>query len=151
MPTNFLFLGLIEVLFPECHVVHCTRNPLDTCLSCFMTYFANGHEFSHDLSHLGTYYRDYCRLMAHWRGVLGVRMTEVKYEEVVADLEGQARRLLEFLGLPWDDRCLRFHQTARAVPTASSAQVRRPLYTTSLDRWKHYEKHLGDLIDALRA
>lgn len=150
MPMNFLFLGLVHVLLPGCHVVHCTRDPADTCLSCFMTYFANGHEFSHDLTHLGGYYRDYQRLMAHWRSVLDVRVLDVKYEDVVADVEGQARRLLAFVGLPWDERCLRFHETKRNVPTASSAQVRRPLYASSVGRWRHYEKHLAPLTRALQ-
>lgn len=149
MPMNFLFLGLVQVLLPECRVVHCVRDPRDTCLSCFMTYFANGHEFSHDLTHLGHYYQDYERLMAHWRAVLDLPVLDLSYEDLVADLEGQSRRMLEFVGLPWDERCLQFHQTKRAVPTASSAQVRRPLYSSSVGRWKHYERHLGPLIQAL--
>jgi hypothetical protein len=124
---------------------------MDTCLSCFMTHFANGHEFSHDLGDLGAYFREYRRLMAHWRSVLDVPFMEIHYEDVVLDLEGEVRRLLEFLDLPWDDRCLRFHETARAVPTASSAQVRRPLYTSSLDRWKNYDKHLAEVVAALNA
>jgi tetratricopeptide (TPR) repeat protein len=149
MPTNFVYVGLIALLFPECHVIHCTRHPLDTCVSCFMTYFASGHEFTHDLSHLGQFFRDYARVMAHWKSAVNFPIFEVKYEDVVADQEGQTRRLLEFLDLPWDERCLNYHQTHRSVATASSAQVRRPIYGSSVGRWKHYEKHLGDLVAAL--
>ena len=151
MPLNFLYLGLIALLFPDCHVIHCRRNPMDTCLSCFMTFFANGHEFSHDLTHLGLFYRGYARQMVHWQSALNFPIIEVNYEDVVADAEGQTRRLLALLDLPWDDRCLAFHRTARPVATASSAQVRRPIYASSVGRWKHYEPYLADLIAALDA
>ena len=151
MPMNFLYLGLIGLLFPDCQVIHCTRDALDTCLSCYMTPFANGHEFTQDLRHLGAYYRDYERLMGHWKTVVNFPMIEVRYEDVVADTEGQARRLLEFLDLPWDERCLRFHENKRAVATASNAQVRQPIYASSVGRWRHYEKHLGELVEALAA
>ena len=151
MPMNFMYLGLIQLLFPDCHVIHCVRDPRDTCLSCYMTYFANGHEFSHDLGHLGAFYLDYERVMNHWKTTVNFPMVEVRYEDVVADLEGQTRRLLEFLDLPWDDRCARFHESGRAVGTASSDQVRRPLYGSSVGRWKHYERHLGPLLDGLRS
>jgi hypothetical protein len=149
MPHNFMYLGLVALLFPDCHVIHCTRDPLDMCLSCYTTHFAAGHEFSHDLRHLGLFYRDYERLMAHWEMVVNFPMVEMRYEAVVADLEGQARRLLGFLDLPWDERCLGFHRTHRAVATASTAQVRRPIYASSVGRWRKYEKHLGELIEAL--
>jgi Flp pilus assembly protein TadD len=149
MPANLFGLGLAEVLLPGSRVIHCIRNPLDTCLSCYMTYFAFGNEFSADLSHLGAYYRDCRRMMEHWRRVLGLRILDVRYEDVVLDAEGQTRRMLEFLDLPWDDRCLRFHENPRRVGTASNEQVRRPLYASSIGRWKHYEHHLGDLIAAL--
>jgi hypothetical protein len=149
MPANLFGLGLAEVLLPGARVIHCVRNPLDTCLSCYMTYFAFGNEFSADLSHLGAYYRDCRRMMDHWKRVLGLRILDVRYEDVVLDAEGQARRMLEFLDLPWDDRCLRFHENPRRVGTASNDQVRRPLYASSIGRWKHYEHHLGDLIAAL--
>ena len=145
MPLNFMYLGLIALLFPEAHVIHCTRNPMDTCLSCYFTNFAIGYDFSFDLGHLATFYRDYRRLMEHWRTVLNFPMLEVKYEAVVSDVEGQTRRLLEFLDLPWDERCLGFHQNARHVATASKHQVRRPIYGSSVGRWKHYEKYLAPL------
>jgi hypothetical protein len=149
MPMNFLHLGLIRMLFPDCHVIHCMRDPRDTCLSCFMTFFAKGHEFSHDLQDLASFYKDYRRLTDHWKNNVGLPLIEVRYEDVVADLEGQARHLLQALGLTWDERCLSFHKTRRAVPTASSAQVRRPLYASSVGRWRHYEKHLGILLEGL--
>ena len=148
-PLNFQLLDLVELLFPECHVIHCVRNPLDTCLSCYLTNFQESNAFKYDLGHLGAYHRDYRRLMEHWKKVLNVPILEVRYEDVVLDAEGQTRRLLEFLNLPWDDRCLRYYENNRQVRTASLDQVRRPIYTTSIGRWKHYEKHLGELITAL--
>lgn len=149
MPSNFLFLELAELLFPGCHVIHCVRSPLDTCLSCYMTNFANANEFSLDLSHVGAYYRDYRRLMEHWKKVLTVPILEVRYEDLVLDTEGQVRRMLEFLKLPWEDQCLRYYDNNRVVRTASEDQVRRPIYTSSVGRWKYYEAHLGPLIAAL--
>lgn len=149
MPDNFIHLGLIAMLFPECNVIHCTRDPLDTCLSCFLTFFQGGQAYTHDLTHLGQFYRDYRRLMAHWNKTLNIPMIEINYETLVNDLEGQTRRLLEMLGLPWDDQCLRFHENRRSVRTASWEQVRQPLYQSSVGRWKRYEKHLGPLINAL--
>lgn len=149
MPLNFMYLGLIQILFPDCHVIHCTRDPLDTCLSCYMTHFASGHEFAQDLSHLAAFYNDYRRLIAYWRDAVNVPVIEVNYEQVVRDLEGQTRRLLEFLDLPWDESCLRFFENQRPVFTASGEQVRRPLYASSVGRWKHYEKHLALLVEGL--
>lgn len=145
MPLNYLFLGTIQLLFPDCHVIHCVRDPRDTCLSCFMTDFTTGHEFSNDLFHAASYYRDYARLMEHWHWVLKLPVLEVRYESLVADLPGQTQRMLNFLKLPWTDRCLNFHENPRPVATASREQVRRPLYSSSVGRWKHYEKHLGPL------
>jgi tetratricopeptide (TPR) repeat protein len=145
LPFNFLHLGLIQLLFPQAKVIHCVRDAQDVCLSCFMTDFASGNEFSFDLAHAGHFYRQYERLMAHWRAVLDLPMLDVSYEQVVGDLEPQARRLLEFLDLPWDPACLNFHQSKRYVWTASSEQVRRPIYKSSIERWRKYEKHLGEL------
>ena len=149
MPANCLRIGLIAVLFPDCHVIHCTRNPLDTCLSCFMTSFVAGQEFTHDLADLGAYYRDYQRLMNHWKLNLHYPIIEVNYEELVGDLEGQTRRILGLLDLPWDERCLRYHENKRVVNTASREQVRQPIYASSIGRWKHYERHLSELIENL--
>jgi len=148
--TNFMYLDLVELLFPSSHVIHCLRDPLDTCLSCFMTDMDAGDEFPFgDLAQLGILYRQYRLLMDHWKQVLSVRMLEVRYEDVVTDLEGQTRRLLEFLGLPWDRRCLEFYKNTQPVLTASREQVRRPIYASSVGRWAHYRKHLSALIKAL--
>jgi tetratricopeptide (TPR) repeat protein len=146
MPSNFLHLGLAAALLPHCRVIHCVRDPRDTCLSCYFTHFADGNGFSFDLGDLAAYYRDYSKLMAHWKQVLPLPMLEVRYEDVVEDMEGQTRRMLAFLDLPWDARCLNFHETKRHVATASREQVRRPLYASSVGRWKHYEKHIAELL-----
>jgi tetratricopeptide (TPR) repeat protein len=150
MPGNFSFLGLIELLFPEARVIHCRRDPLDTCLSCYFQDFAMSQPYSFNLAHLGLFYRDYERLMAHWKAVLNIPMLEVSYEELVNDQEQVSRQLVEFCGLEWDDKCLRFHENDRYVATSSYDQVRRPVYSSSVKRWQKYEKHLGPLIDALR-
>lgn len=146
MPSNFLYLGLVSLLLPKARIIHCRRDPVDTCLSCFMTDFVSANEFACDLGWLGHYYRQYERLMAHWKLVLDLPMLELQYEEVVADLPAQSHRLIEFLGLPWDDRCVQFHKTDRFVATASSSQVRKPLYRSSLKRWEHYRQHLSPLL-----
>lgn len=141
MPTNFIYLGLIALLFPQARVIHCRRDRLDTCLSCFLTDFGAGYEFSFSPQSLGHFYRQYDRLISHWKSVLDVRMLEVNYEQLVGDVEGQARRMIEFLALPWDERCLRFHENRRFAGTASNAQVRRPVYQTSVGRWRNYERY----------
>ncbi len=149
MPANFLYLGLVSLLLPEARIIHCRRDPMDTCLSCFMTDFASGNEFACDLRWLGHYYRQYERVMAHWKSVIDLPILEVQYEQMVSDFAGQSRRLVEFLGLPWDDRCLDFHKNDRFVATASSAQVRRPLYQSSVRRSENYRRHLAPLRAAL--
>ena len=149
MPANFLYLGLVSLLLPEARIIHCRRDPMDTCLSCFMTDFASGNEFACDLRWLGHYYRQYERVMAHWKSVIDLPILEVQYEQMVSDFAGQSRRLIEFLGLPWDDRCLDFHKNDRFVATASSAQVRRPLYQSSVRRSENYRRHLAPLRAAL--
>jgi len=149
MPANFQHLGLITLLFPEARIIHCVRDPLDTCLSCYFQQFAEGQFFTHDLGTLGAYYRQYLRLMNHWRKVLTVPMMEVRYEELVADQEGVSRKIVAHCGLKWDERCLRFHETQRVVATASYDQVRQPLYSRSVGRWQHYERHLEPLRRAL--
>jgi len=140
-----MYLDLIQVLLPGSRVIHCVRDPLDTCVSCYLTDFATGYDFATDLQNLGRFYADYRRLMRHWKSVLSLQILEVRYEGVVADIEGQARRMLDFLGLAWDARCVRFHESTRPVVTASRDQVRQPLYAASVGRWKHYERHLGPL------
>jgi tetratricopeptide (TPR) repeat protein len=148
-PFNFLHLGLIATLFPRARLIHCRRDPVDTCLSCYFQNFGEPMGFTLDLEHLGLYYREYERLMAHWARVLPVPVFELDYEELTADQEAVSRRLVEFCGLEWDDRCLRFHETRRPVRTASTLQVRRPMYRDAVGRWKRYEAHLGPLFDAL--
>ena len=149
MPLNFLHLGLISLLLPEAKIIHCRRDPLDNCLSCHMTNFVVAHDYKYELNNLGRFYRIHDRVMAHWKSVLDLPILEVDYEKVVADPEGQARRMVEFVGLPWDDRCVQFHKTKRAVVTASVAQVRKPIYSSSVQRWRNYEKHLGPLKQVL--
>lgn len=149
MLGNYLRLGLIAVMFPRARVIHCRRDPLDTCLSCYFQNFATGLRFTYDLRHLGIAYRSYEKLMAHWREVLPLEMLDVQYEALIEDQEAMSRRLIEFLGLPWDDRCLAFHAQQREVRTASFWQVRQPLYASSVGRWRRYEQHLGPLMQAL--
>jgi tetratricopeptide (TPR) repeat protein len=150
MPGNYLYAGLIHAMLPNARIVHCVRDPLDTCLSCWETRFAQGVAFAYDQRELGLHHRGYQRLMRHWRAVLPAdRFIEVRYEDVVADLEGQTRRLLDVCALPWDGACLEFHQTRREVWTASASQVRRPLYASSVGRGRAHAAHLGPLIDAL--
>ncbi|WP_018994840.1 tetratricopeptide repeat-containing sulfotransferase family protein [Thioalkalivibrio sp. ALJ2] len=148
--TNFFFLGLIHMVFPNARVIHTRRNPVDTCVSCFTKLFRDEMAFSYDLGELGRYYRRYEALMSHWREVLpeGV-MLEVNYEDMVVDLDSGARRIVDFCGLEWDDRCLAFHEAERPVKTASVTQVRKPIYKSSVERWRRYESHLRPLLEAL--
>ncbi len=148
-PFNFLHLGLIATLFPRARIIHCRRDPVDTCLSCYFQNFGEPMGFTLDLEHLGLYYREYERLMAHWAQVLPVPVFELDYEELTADQEAVSRRLVAFCGLEWDERCLRFHETRRPVRTASTLQVRRPMYRDAVGRWKRYAAHLGPLLEAL--
>ena len=132
-PGNYAYAGLIRLILPNAKIIHSMRDPVDTCLSCFSWYFTFGQPYTYDLAELGRQYRRYRELMQHWRTVLpATTLLDVRYEDMVDNLEEQARRLLDFCGLPWDDRCLNFHQTDRPVSTASSVQVRQPLYRSSL-------------------
>ena len=149
MPHNFERLGLINLLFPNARVIHCSRNPLDTCLSCYTIQLGLAHTYANDLTLLGHAYAQYHRLMAHWRTTLDIPMLEVVYEDVVADTETLARRIVEFVGLPWHDDCLRFYEAKRTVVTASVDQVRQPIYTSSVNRWKRYDRHLNPLRQSL--
>lgn len=149
MPLNFMYLGLISLLLPNAAIIHCRRDPLDTCLSCYMTNFAAGNQFCGNLQCLGHFYRQYERLMSHWKQTLDIPIIEVQYERLVQDTPGETRRLLESLNLPWDEHCLHFYDTPRIVSTSSVEQVRRPIYHSSVDRWKNYERHLGPLRAAL--
>ena len=150
-PLNYYFLGLICLILPRARILHVRREPMDSCLSCFATHFSADLAFSYDLAELGRNYRLYLDMMELWRRVLPEgAMLEIDYESVVGDLEGQARRIIDYCGLPWDERCLAFHQTRRSVRTASIVQVRQPIYRSSLARWRRYEKHLGPLAEALK-
>jgi tetratricopeptide (TPR) repeat protein len=146
MPQNYFYLGFIAVMFPRAHIIHCRRDPLDTCISCYTHNFA---DFSSSLEGLGFYYRQYEKLMAHWREVLPIPMYEVRYEELVARPEPIIRKLIDFCGLPWNDACLAFHENRRAVHTVSRMQVRQPVYTGSVGRWQRYAAHLEPLRAAL--
>ncbi len=150
MPSNYYFAGLIHLALPHAKIIHTVRDPVDTCVSCFSKLFSVEQNHTYDLGEIGRYYKRYERLVAHWRRVLPVgRILDVRYEDVVADLEGEARRLISYCGLPWDDRCLSFHKTDRPIRTASATQVRQPIYTTAVGRWRAYEEHLGPLLSAL--
>jgi len=150
-PLNFLHLGLIATLFPRARIIHCRRHPADTCLSCYFQNFAGPYAFVRDLRDLGEYYREYERLMEHWTRVLPLPVFDLSYEELAANQESLSKGLTAFCGLEWDERCLRFHETQRVVWTASTLQVRRPLYRSSVGRWKRYEAYLQPLLVALRA
>jgi tetratricopeptide (TPR) repeat protein len=149
LPANHLHLGLIATLLPRARIIHCRRDALDTCLSCYFQNFTDPHPFAFDLGQLGQYYREYERLMARWAKVLPVPIFDLPYESLTADQEAVSRRLLAFCGLEWDDRCLHFHETNRPIRTASALQVRQPMYRTSVGRWKHYAAHLKPLLEAL--
>ncbi len=149
-PQNFEQLGLIAKLFPAARVIHCRRNPLDTCLSIYMLQFSDGHAYNRDLETLGQYYVAYKQLMTHWLQVLPLQILEVDYEDLVSDQGPHTRRIIDFLGLDWNDVCLRFFENQRTVKTPSKWQVRQPIYTSSLGKWRHYESHLGPLIAALQ-
>jgi tetratricopeptide (TPR) repeat protein len=148
-PMNFQYIGFIAGILPQARFVHCTRDPVDNCLSIFKLPFEESHSYAHDLFALGRYYTRYLDLMAHWAQIVPGRMIEVRYEDTVADLEGQSRRLLNFLNLPFDPAVLAFHQTERIVKTPSASQVRRPIYSDSVQAWRRYEAHLGPLLEAL--
>ncbi len=149
VPTNFRHLGLIATLFPKARIIHCRRDPLDTCWSIFARNFDRSYAWAWDLDSIARFYRLYERLMEHWRRVLPVEMLEIRYEDVVADVERRSREIVAFCGLEWEDRCLRFYETDRPVRTASIEQVRRPIYAHSIGRWRRYESHLARLREAL--
>jgi tetratricopeptide (TPR) repeat protein len=150
MPSNFLHAGLIRLVLPDARIIHCRRDPVDTCLSCYTKLFAGEQAFAYHQVELGRFHCAYQKLMAHWRAILPAsHFLEVDYEAVVNDLEREARRMLEFLRLPWDERVLRFHETERPVRTASVNQVRQPIYRTSAGRWRKHAAHLQPLLAAL--
>jgi tetratricopeptide (TPR) repeat protein len=149
MPNNFAHVGLIHLILPNAKIIDARRHPLATGFSCFKQHFARGQHYTYDLTHIGRYYRDYVELMAHIDAVLPGRVHRIHYETMVADTEGAVRRLLAYCNVPFEDACLRFYENERAVRTASSEQVRTPIYREGLDQWHHYEPWLGPLQDAL--
>lgn len=148
-PMNFQYVGFIAAILPGARIIHCRRHPVDNCLSIFKLPFENAHSYAHGLESLGLHYKRYARLMAHWEKVVLDRMFSVNYEDVVADLERESRRLLDFLGLPFDEAVLEYHKTRRLVKTPSASQVRRPIYKDSVAAWKRYEPQLQPLIATL--
>jgi tetratricopeptide (TPR) repeat protein len=149
LPFNFMHLGAIALMFPRARIVHCRRHPLDNCLSCYFTSFADQIRFANRLDTLGRYYLDYDRLMRHWNNVLPMKIFDLQYEDLVRDTDNQVRALLDFCGLEWEDACRSFYETQRGVRTPSRWQVRQPIYTASVQRWRNYERQLGPLIDIL--
>ena len=156
LPNNFPLIGLLHLILPNAKVINARRHPLDSCLGCYKQLFARGQNFTYDIEDLAHYYRNYVEVMNHWHTVLPGKVLDVHYEDTVTDLENQVRKILDHCGLAFEDSCLRFHETQRAVKTASSEQVRQPIYTGALGKWRDYEAHLdywkeelADVIDAL--
>ncbi len=149
MPNNFPTIGLLSLILPNAKIINARRDPVDSCLGCYKQHFARGQTFTYDLVELGEFYLEYHALMEYWHSVLPGRILDVQYEDMVADQEGQTRRLLEYCGLPFEDACLNFHETDRPVRTASSEQVRQPIYRSSVQTWRRFEQHLQPLIEIL--
>ena len=149
MPHNFQLLGFAALVCPKVRIIHCSRNPADTCWSCFQNPLNDDHSYSRDLAHLGLFYREYRRLMDHWKAVLPVPNHELSYERLTADFENEARKVIDFIGLQWDEACLNFHDAGRTISTFSRQQVRSPVYKSSVGRWRHYENELQPLLSAL--
>lgn len=148
-PNNFIHVGLVHLALPNAVLINARRHPLDSCLGSFKQLFATGQGFSYDLADIGEYYLEYERLMDHWNDILPGKVLDVRYEDVVANVDEQVRRILDHCGLPFEEQCVRFHETERAVKTASSEQVRRPIYSSSVNLWRNYEKHLQPVIEIL--
>jgi len=140
---------LLRLALPNAKIINARRHPLDSCLGSYKQLFAQGQPFTYDLTELGEYYLQYQRLMNHWHEVMPGAVLDVEYEDVVGDLETQVRRMLDYCGLPFEEACLNFHQTERSVKTASSEQVRQPIYSGSVNLWKNYAPYLSELIEVL--
>ena len=149
MPNNFRHVGLIHLILPNAKIIDARRDPVACCFSNFKQLFASGQEFTYSIDDIARYYRTYVELMAHWDQVLPGRVLRVQHEDVVNDLEGNVRRILDYCGLPFEQGCLEFHKTKRSIRTASSEQVRQPIFRDSLDQWQHFEPWLGPLKAAL--
>jgi hypothetical protein len=149
MPNNFFHIGLISLILPNARIIDARRHPMAACFSGYTQLFARGQPFTYSLSDIGRYFRDYVDVMDHWDRVLPGKVLRVQYEDVVADTEAQVRRMLDFCELPFEERCLQFHETERPVRTASSEQVRQPIYSGALQHWRNYETHLEELKEVL--
>jgi hypothetical protein len=149
MPNNLRHVGLIHLMLPNARIIDARREPMACCFSNFKQLFAQGQEFSYSIEDLARYYRMYLQLMRHWDAVLPGRILRVQHEDVVANLEGNVRRILEFCGLEFENQCVEFHKTERSVRTASAEQVRKPISREGLDHWKHFEPWLEPLKLAL--
>ncbi len=145
MPANFAHVGLIHLALPNARIIDARRHPLDVCIGNYRQLFAQGKNHAYDLNECAEYYLEYVRMMEYWDQVLPARVLKVQYEDVIEDIEGQARRMLDYCGLPWEEACLKFYETERPVNTASSEQVREPIYSDAIAYWKHYEAHLDDV------
>lgn len=151
LPHNFWHLALIELLFPEAKIIICNRNPLDICLSNYFQDFAGRHPHSNNIQHLGEYYIQYVRLIQHWKNTINLSILEVQYEDLVANQEDVSKKIIDFCGLEWDQNCLQFHKSNRIVLTASSDQVKQPIYKKSVNRWNNYEKYLSKVMKTFDA
>lgn len=149
MPLNSIHLGFISLMFPTARIIYCTRDPRDTCLSCYFKNFSGEHPYAYSLNSLGKFYRMHEKLMAHWLKVIPNPTFELSYEKIVKDPDAIIRELIDYCGLDWDNACMDFHKTKRAVATASHSQVRKKMYSSSVGKWRHYEQHLGKLFSAL--
>ena len=149
LPNNFPMMGFVQLILPNAKIINARRHPLDSCLGAYKQLFGAGQNFTYDVLDLAHYYQQYDAMMKHWHEVLPGKVLDVHYEETVTDLEGQVRRILDHCGLPFEENCVRFHETERAVKTASSEQVRQPIYTGALGKWRRYEQHLDLWIDQL--
>ena len=156
LPNNFSHIGFAHLILPNARIINARRHPLDSCLGSFKQLFGKGQHFTYDMNELALYYRQYHETMRHWHRVLPGKVLDVHYEDTVGDFEAQVRRILDHCGLPFEEACLRFHETQRPVRTASSEQVRQPLYTRALGTWRRYGRHLApwqedlaDIIDEL--
>jgi tetratricopeptide (TPR) repeat protein len=149
MPGNYMRIGQIAVMYPNAKIIHCRRNPADTCLSCYQQLFARGHYWSYDWDAMVEHYKLYHDMMEHWRDVLPGRFLDFDYEDTVNDFENQARKLIDYVGLEWDDACLKPHKNKRSILTASKGQVRKPIYKTSVEKWRQYEKYLAPYAEQL--
>ncbi|MEX0299248.1 MAG: sulfotransferase, partial [Kordiimonas sp.] len=151
MPNNFRHIGLIQLILPNAKIIDARRDPMACCFSGFKQLFAEGQEFTYGLEEIGRYYRGYIDLMEHWDKVLHGKILHVQYENVVADLETQVHRILDYCGLPFEKACINFHKTERSVRTASSEQVRKPIYKSGLAQWQNFEDYLGPLKQAVNS